>query len=65
MQRDLQWYCSDWTCPSVSLALQGFELLTSGSVVLQSPTVEQEICFSPLTIKVFKSGAEEMVMVLI
>ena len=65
MQRDWQWYCSDWTSPSLSLAIPEFELLTSKSVVMHSFTVEQEFCFSHLTIQVFNSGAEEIVLVLI
>ena len=40
VQRDWWWYCSDWTCERFSfLATPGFELGTSGSLVLHSTTV--------------------------
>ena len=39
VQRDWWWYCSDWTCERFSfLATPGFELWTSGSLVLHSTT---------------------------
>ena len=39
MQRDWWWYCSDWTCERFFfLATLGFQLGTSGSLVLQSTT---------------------------
>ena len=39
VQRDWWWYCSDWTCERFFLATLGFELGTSGSIVLHSTTV--------------------------
>ena len=41
LPRNWQWYYSDWTCPNDSFVLPGFKLLTSGSLVLHCPTVEQ------------------------
>ena len=42
VQRDCWWYCSDWNCERFfSLATPGFELGTSGSLVLHSTTVPQ------------------------
>ena len=40
VQRDLWWYCSDWTCGEIFfLPPPGFYLGTSGSLVLHSTTV--------------------------
>ena len=45
-------YCSDWMCSKASFAVPEFELLTSGSVVLHPPTVEEDLKlrFSPLIV---------------
>ena len=38
VQRNLWWYCSDWTCGN---PVPGFEVWTTGSLVLHSNTVPQ------------------------
>ena len=44
VQRDWWWYCSDWTCERFSLwPHQGFELGTSGSLVLHSTTAPWQL----------------------
>ena len=52
MQRDWWWYCSDWSCERIFfLSTLGFELGTSGSLVLHSTTAAWgNFWFSPLTI---------------
>ena len=66
MQRDWWWYCSDWTCERFSfLATLGFELGTSGSLVLHSTTVPWRLLvFTSDKFQVFNSGAEGLVVVL-
>ena len=47
VQRDWWWYCSDWTCERFSFCPQlGFELGTSGSLVLHSTTAHVNFCTS-------------------
>ena len=54
VQRDWWWYCSDWTCKRFSFSVwtcerfsffttPGFETGTSGSVVMHSTTVSQQL----------------------
>ena len=44
VQRNWWWYCSDWSCERFSFwPHQGFESRTSGSLVLHSTTVPQQL----------------------
>ena len=44
VQRNWWWYCSDWTCERFSFwATPGFELGTSGSLVMHSTTVPWQL----------------------
>ena len=44
VQRDWWWYCSDWTCERFFfMATPGFDLGTSGSLVLHSTTAPQQL----------------------
>ena len=44
VQRDWWWYCSDWTCERFSFwPHQGFNLGTSGSLVLHSTTAPRQL----------------------
>ena len=65
VQRDWWWYCSDWTCERFSFC--PFQGLNWGPLDLYSctlPLCHGDFWFLPLTILVFNSGAEGLVVVL-
>ena len=66
VQRDWWWYCSHWTCETfIYLPTLGFELGTSGSLVLHSTTEPWQLLdFHLWQFQVFNSGAEGLVVVL-
>ena len=66
VQRDWWWYCSHWYLWEILfLPMLGFELETSGSLVLHSTNVPwQTSGFHLWQFQVFNSGAEGLVAVL-
>ena len=67
MQRDWWWYCSDWTCERFSFwATPGFELVTSGSIILYSTNVPwQLLVFTSNSFRYLTLAAEGLVVVLL